>query len=41
VERYVVERARAAGNELPVRMDRLTDRYLPKIEEWVERTKGK
>ena len=41
VGRYVAERARAGVNELPVRRDRLSDPYLAKIEEWVERSKGR
>lgn len=41
VRRYVA--ARDAGEPVtgPSRRERITDPFLPKIEEWVERTKGK
>jgi len=42
VKRYVEARERAGGPpDAPVRREQLIDPFLPKVEEWVERSKGK
>lgn len=41
VKRYVAARDKAAPARGPVRRSRLIDDYLDKVEEWVDRSKGK
>lgn len=42
VKRYVETREKAGGPpDAPVRRNQLIDPFLPKVEEWVERSKGK
>jgi transposase len=41
VARYVAERAAGSGPERSVRRERATDRYADKVEEWVERSRGR
>ena len=42
VKRYVEAREKAGGPpDVPVRRSQLIDPFLPKVEEWVERSKGK
>ena len=42
VKRYVDAREKAGGPpDAPVRRSQLIDPFLPKVEEWVERSKGK
>ena len=41
-KRYVVAREKAGGPpDAPARREQLIDPFLPKVEEWVERSKGK